>query len=206
MVFLAFQVIQADKDQRDLRASKVSLEPTEKRELGEPQGNLAQEAREDQRDRVVREDRGDLLGKQDPRETLEAMDLQDLLERGVCQDLKDQLDSLDQRAHLVQLEKMDCPDTLDREERLVSKARLAPQALPAWSDPRGRQVRPDKWETGATRVPQAHLVSRVCPAQQAKKEPRVIQDLLVPLVRTVLLVSEGSPETEVYPVPWVLMA
>lgn len=136
LVFLAFQVIQADKDQRDLRASKVSLEPTEKRELGEPQGNLAQEAREDQRDRVVREDRGDLLGKQDPRVTLEAMDLQDLLERGVCQDLKDQLDSLDQRAHLVQLEKMDCPDTLDREERLVSKARLAPQALPAWSDPR----------------------------------------------------------------------
>lgn len=204
--YLVFQVIQADKDQRGLRDSKGSPEPMERREPGEPLGNLAQEDREARPDRVESEGPGDPLERLDPRETLEVMDLQDLWERGVSLDLKDQLDSQDQRAPLAQLERTAFPVTLGREERLVSKARPAPQAPPAWLAPRARQVRPDQWEIVAIPDPQAHLVSRVCPDQLAKKEQRGIQVPPAPLVKTVLRVSEGSPETEGYPVPWVLMA
>lgn len=203
-VFLGCQVTPEDKDQRDLKVSRVSLVLTGRKELGERPESLDQEAREDQRDLVEREDRVDQQEKLDQRVTREATAPQDLPVRGVCQGLKDQPDSPDQRAHLAPLGKMDCPDILGREERLASKARRDPQAPPGWLDLRDRQVKQDQWETGATLDPQAHPASRDCPERRAKKEPRVIPDLLAQPERTVLPDPEVSPEREVCPVPWEL--
>lgn len=152
---------QEDKDQRVLRDSKDSQAPTARREQGAQQENQAQEVREDQRDHVVRGDLEAQLEKPGPRVTQEATAHQDLPVNGVCQGLRDQPDSQDQRDHLDPQEKMDCLDTLDREARLVSKARQDLQDPPAWSDPRVPQVRRDQWATEATPDPKAHQESRV---------------------------------------------
>lgn len=204
--FLVSQVTPVDKDQRARRASKDSLEPTERRELGELLESLAHEDREDQQARGASEDHEDLQGKQDPRATLEATALQDLSARGVCPDLKDQPVSQDQRAHLDPPERTACPDTPDREAKLVSKAKRDPLDLLVLWDLRGRQVRLDPWEIVATQDLQAPPESKVYLVPRARKEPRVIPALPDPLVRTVLLDSEASPEREVSPAPRALTA
>lgn len=187
-VFQGCQDIQEDQDQRDLRDSKVSPEPTERKEQGDLQGRLAQEDREDQRGLVERGDQGDQQEKLDQRVPQEVMAPQDLPARGVFQGLKDQQDSPDQRAHPDLLGKMVCPATLDREERLVSKARLAHLDPQEWLDLRAPQVRLDQWESVAIQDPQAHPVSRVFLDLLAKRELRVTQVPLARLVRTVPLV------------------
>lgn len=118
------QVIQAGKDPRALKDFRDSRAPVERKALGGQQESRAPEDREDPRDLVVKEGRGDPQGKQDQRATLEAMAPQDHPVNGVCWDHKDQLDSRALRVHLDLLVKMDCPDTLVREERLVSKEKL----------------------------------------------------------------------------------
>lgn len=204
--FLDCRVTQEDKDQRVLRVSKVSLEPTGKKEPGERQEKRDPEDSEDRPDHAARGDPEDPPAKQDQRVTQEVTVLQGHLVRGACQALKDQLDSQDQKARLDLLGKTDCPDTLDREERLVSKARRALPAPRAWSDLRDRPVRPDRWEIEATQDPQARLESRVFPEPREKKGPRATQALLVHLVRTAPQVQEVSPEREVCLGPWGLMA
>lgn len=200
------QDTQEDKDQRDLRVSKVSLVPMERKELGEQQESLAHADSEDQRALEERGDQEDQQEKLDQRVTQEMTAHQDLPERGVCQGLRDQQVSQDQRAPLDLQGKTDCPDILDREERLVSKARPAPLVLQAWLDLRDQQVKPDQWEIGATLDLQVHLVSRVYLELQEKKEPRAIPVLLAQPVRMVLLDQEVSPEREVCPALWGLMA
>lgn len=200
------QDTQEDKDQRDLRVSKVSLAPTERKELGEQQGSLAHADREDQRVLEEKEDQEDQQGKPDQRVTQEMMAHQDLQARGVCQDLRDQQVSQDQRALLDLQGKTDCPDIPDREERPDSKARPALLVLQAWLDLRDQQVRLDQWEIAATLDPQAHPVSRVYLELQGKKEPRVIPVPLAQLVRMVLLGQEVSPEREDCLALWGLTA
>lgn len=200
------QDTQEDKDQRDLRVSKVSLAPTERKELGEQQESLAHADRGDQRALEEREDQEDLQENLGQRVTQEMMAHQDLPVRGVFQALRDQPVSQDQRAHLDLQGKMDCPDILDREERLDSKARLAHLALQAWLDLRDQLVKLDQWVIGATLDPQAHLVSRVYLELQERKEPRVIPVLLAQQERMVLPGQEVSLEREACLARWELTA
>lgn len=204
--FPGCQDTQEDKDQRDLRVSKVSLALMERKELGEQQESLAHADKEDQRDLEEREDQEDQQEKLDQKVTQGMMAHQDLPGRGVCQDLRDQQVSQDQRALLDLQGKTDCLDILDREERLDSKARLALLVLQVWLDLRDQQVRLDQWETGATLDPQAHLVNRVYLELQEKKELRVTPVLLAQQVRMVLLGQEVSLESEVCLALWGLMA
>lgn len=204
--FLVCPDTQEDKDQRDLRVSKASLAPTERKELGEQQGSQAHADREDRRGLEEREGRGDQQEKLDQRVTQGTTAHQDLPVSGVFQDLRDQPVSQDQRAHLDLQGRTDCLDILDREERLVSKARPAPLAPQVWLDLRDQQVRLDQWETAATPDPLAHLVSRVYLELQAKKEPRATPVPPAQQVRTDPLDQEVSPEIEVFPAPWVLTA
>lgn len=196
------QDTQEDKDQRDLRVSKVSLAPMERKELGEQQESLAHADREDQRGLEERGDQEDQQEKLDQRVTQEMTAHQDLPVRGVCQGLRDQQASQAERAPLDLLGKTDCLDILDREERLDSKGRPALLALQAWLDLRDQQVRLDQWEIGATLDPQAHLVSRVYPELQGKKEPRVTLVLLAQQVRMAHLGQEVSLEREVFLALW----
>lgn len=196
------QDTQEDKDQRDLRVSKVSLAPMERKELGEQQESLAHADREDQRGLEERGDQEDQQEKLDQRVTQEMTAHQDLPVRGVCQGLRDQQASQAERAPLDLQGKTDCLDILDREERLDSKGRPALLVLQAWLDLRDQQVRLDQWEIGATLDPQAHLVSRVYPELQGKKEPRVTLVLLAQQVRMAHLGQEDSLEREVFLALW----
>lgn len=201
---LACPDIQEDKDQRDLRVSKASPAPTERRELGEQRESRAHVDSEDPRGREESEDRGDRQEKPDQRATQETTAHQDLPVRGVCQDLRDRQVSQDQRGLLGLQGRMDCPDILDREGRLDSKAKPAPLVLRVWLDLRDRQVRPDRWETVVTPDPLVHLASRVYLELQAKKVPRVTPDPPALQGRTVLPVPEGSLENAVCPALWGL--
>lgn len=180
-------VTQEDKDQRVLRDFKDSQVPMERRVQGAQQESQAQEVKEGQRGHAVRGDPGVQLERQDQRVTQEVTAPLDLPVNGVCQGHRGQPDSQGQRDHLDQPEKMDCLDIQDREARLVSKARLDLQDLPVWSDPRAPQVRQDQWEIEATPDPQAHQVSRVCPALLERREPRETQAPLDLLAKMVLL-------------------
>lgn len=188
LVFPGCLDTQEGKDQRALRDSKASQALMERREQGEQQANQAQGDKEDQRDLGERGDQGDPQGKLDQRVTQEATDLLDPLVREVSQGLRDQLDSLDQKDHLGLQERMVFLDTLDSEERLVSKERPAPLDPPALSDPRDPLARRDQWEIGVTPDPQVLLESRVYLERQERKGPRVTQVPLAQLARMVLLV------------------
>lgn len=202
--FLGYQATQEGKDQRDLRASKASLAPTERRALGVQEESQAHADREDQRGREEREGREDRRGKLDQKVTQETTARQDLLERGVCQGLRDQQVFQDQRALLDPQGKTDCLDILDREERLDSKARPALLALQVWLDLRDQQVRLVQWEIEVTRDPQAHPVSTVCLERQEKKELRVTRVLRAQRVRMALLGKEVSLEREAFQALWGL--
>lgn len=187
-VYLDCQATQEDKDQRDLRASKVSRAPTERKERGAQLGSPAQGDREGRRGLVERGARGDPQEKLDQRVTQEVTAPQAPPVRGVFLDPRGLLASPDPRAHLVPQEKMDFPDTQGREERLVSKGRPALLDPQVWLDHRDPQVRLDQWEIEATPAPQDPLESRVSLELQGRREPRVMQVLQAPLVKMVPLV------------------
>lgn len=169
LVFQGYQDIPEDKVQRGLRVFKVFQEPTEKKEQGEQQANPVQGGSEDQRVLVEREVQGVPLESQGPRATQGVMVQLVLLAKGVYQDLRDPQDSLDQRAHLVPLAKMDFLDTLDREVKLVSKARQVLLGPQVWSDPRVLLVKLDQWESVDTPGPLAPQASRVSQELLEKK-------------------------------------
>lgn len=79
---------------------------------------------------------------------------------------------------------MDFPDTLDREEKLVSKVRWAPPDHPALSDLRVHQERPAPWASAATPDPQVHLESKDFQAPLGRRAPRETPDPLEVLVKT----------------------
>lgn len=195
-----------DKAPRDLKVSKVSQAPMERKELGEQRGRPAHADRGDRRALEERGDREDRRGKPDQRVPQEMTARQDRPGRGVCRGLRDQRVSLDQRDLLDLQGKTDCLDIPDREERLDSKARPAPLALPAWLDLRDQTARLDRWGIEVTLDPRARLVSRVFQELQGKKEPRVTQVLLARQVRMALRAQEDSREREVFLAPWGLTA
>lgn len=205
LVFLGCLDIQEDKDQRDLKVSKASLVPTERKELEEQEESPAHVDREDQRGHEEKGDPGDQQEKLDQRVTPEMMDLQDLPVRGVCLDLKAQLDSLAQKALLDQQAKTGCPDIQAKEERLVSKERRALLVLQVWSGLRDQRVRQDKWVTEVTLDHQAPLENRVFQELQEKRVLRGTLVLLDLLVKTDHLDQEVFLEREACLGPWELM-
>lgn len=118
------QVIQEDKDLRAPVGFRASLGPMERKARGELQGNLVQGVKEVQRVHVEPEERGVPQENLDLRARRATTALLVLPERGDLKDLRDPLVSLDQRGHLDHQERMGCLDTLDREEKRVSKERL----------------------------------------------------------------------------------
>lgn len=188
LVFQGCQVTQVDKVQRDLRDFKVFQERMEKKEHEVQLESLGQEDRGDQ---LVHVERGVQEVQQERRGlrvTQEAMVLLDHQAKGVFQGLRVQLDSLDQRAHLAQLEKMDFLDTLGREVKLASKARLDLLDHQVLLDLRAQQVKLDQWETGATQDLLGPLVSRAFRELQGKRGPRVTRVPLALLVKMAHLV------------------
>lgn len=118
------QVIQEGKDLRAPVGFRASQGPMERKAPGELLGNLVQEVSEVQQVHVGPEEQGVPLENQDPRARQATTALLVHPARGDLKDLRDPLVSPDQRGHLDHQERMDCPDTPDREEKRVSKERL----------------------------------------------------------------------------------
>lgn len=119
----------------------------------------------------------DQPANQEPREHQEVTAQLVDQERGDFLDLKELTGSPDQRDLLDPQERMVCPDTLDREEKSVSKGRLDLLVDLELSDLRDPQVRPDQWASAATLDPRAPQESRVCLGPLGRREPR---EILVP--------------------------
>lgn len=198
LVFLVCLDILEDKDQRDLKVSKASQVPMARKELEEQEESLAHVDREDQRGHEEREDLGGPLEKLGQRATQEMTAHQDLPVSGVYLDLKAQQDSLAQKDLLDHQAKMDCPDILAKEGRLVSKERLVLLVHQVWSGLRGQQGRQDKWVTEVIPDHLALLGNRVYQEQLEKKVLRGTLDLLVLLAKTDHLDQEAFLEREVY--------
>lgn len=164
--------------------SQDSLAQTARREQGVLLANQDQEDKEDQRAPEGREDRGALLGNQEQRELQEVMALMVLPERGDCPGLRELMVSPDQRDLLDHQERMDCLDTLDREEKLVSKVKWVHLGLLESLDLRVHQERPAPWASAATLVPQVHLESRGFLVPQERRAPRETLDPLEAPVKT----------------------
>lgn len=178
MVFLACLDILEDKESRGLLVSQDSLVPMARKEEGVLLESLVQEDREDQLVPGVREVLVVPLERSEPRVHQEVTALPVHWERGDCPDLKEQMDSLDQRGLLDHQGKMDCPDTLDREAKSDSKARLGPLVPQVLSDLRALQVRPANWVSVDIPALLDHQGSRAWLDPLERKEPRVT---LVPL-------------------------
>lgn len=129
LVYQGCQVIQEGKDQRAPAGSRASQGPTERKAPGELPGSLVQEVREVQRVHVGPEEQGVQQENQDLRARQATTVLLAHPERGDLKDLRDPLVSPDQKDHLDHQERMGCPDTLDREEKQVSKERLVLRVL-----------------------------------------------------------------------------
>lgn len=205
LAFLGCLDIQEDKDQRDLKVSKASLVPMERKELGEQEENLARVDREDQRGHGEKEDPGGQQEKLGQRAPLGMMVPRDLLVKGVCLDLKVQQDSLAQKDLLDHQVKMDCPDILAKEGKLAFKERLALLVHQVWSGLRGQRGRQDKWVTGVILDLQVHLGNRVYQELPEKRGLRGTLALLALLVKTVHLGQEVFRETEASLDLWELM-
>jgi len=176
LVYLDFLDILEDKDPRDLLDSQDSPDLTARREQGVCQANQGQEDKEDQRVPEGREDQGAPPGNQEQRELQEVMALLVLLERGDCPDLKEPTVSPDQKDLLDHQERMDCPDTLDREEKLVSKVRWVHLGLLESLDLRVHLEKLAPWASAATPDPQVHLESRDFLVPQGRRAPRETLD------------------------------
>lgn len=184
LVYLDFLDILEGKDPRALLDSRVSPAQTARRERGVLVANPGPEDKEDQRGPEDREDRGAPLGNQEQRELLEATALLVLLERGDCPDLREPTVSPDRRDLLDHQERTGCPDTLGREEKLVSKVKWVHLGLLVSLDLRVLQERPAPWESVATPDPQVHQESRDFLVPQERKAPRETLDPPEALVKT----------------------
>lgn len=143
-----------------------------------------QEDKEDQRAPEGREDQGARLGNQELREHQEVMALLVPPERGDCLGLREPTVSPDQRDLPDHQERTDCPDTLDREEKLVSKARWVHLGLLELLDLRVHQERPVPWASVVTLDPQVPPESRDFLVPQGRKAPKETPDPQEALART----------------------
>lgn len=164
--------------------SQDSLDPTARKEHGVLAAKLVPGDKEDQRAPEGSEDRGAQQENQEQRGLQEVMDLLVLLERGVCPGLREPTVSPDQKDLLDLQERTDCPDILDREEKLVSKVKWVHlDLLESW-DLRVHLERPAPWVSAATLDPQVHLASRGFLVPQGKKVLKETLVLLEGLVKT----------------------
>lgn len=119
-----------------------------------------------------------------------------LLVRGAHLDLRDRWDSLDLKAPLAQLVKMDYPDTLGNEVKLVSKARQARLVLLVLLVLRVPQERLVPLGNVVTQVHLDHPENKVCQGLLGKKVQRVTLVQQVLLGRMVHQASEDSLVSE----------
>lgn len=172
-----------DKDPRVLSDSQDSLVPTARRELGVSVESQDQGDRGVQRVPEVRGDRGAQLENLEPREPQEVTGHMDLLEKGDCLGLREPMVSPDLKDLQDPLGRMDCPDTLDKEEKLVSKVKWGHPGLLEWLDLRDPLERLDPWESAATLDHQAPLESRDSRVLQERRAPKETRDHLEALVK-----------------------
>lgn len=177
---MVFQVCLATQEDKVLRAQLVSLaslEPMVRREEGVLLVKQAHEDKEDQRVLVVEEVPEVQQENLEQREQQEMMDQLVAQEREDSKDLRALLDWQALKDHLGLLERMDCPVTLDSEERLVSKERLDLLDLEVLLAHRALQEKLDLLEREDILDHQGPLESKVFPELLAKKVERVIQVL-----------------------------
>lgn len=170
-----YQATQEDKGQRAPLGFLDFPAPAERREAGAHLGSQDLGDSEAPRVRGVREAPGASLGSPAPRATPEVTAQLAHQANGDPMDPKDLRGFLDQRAPLVLRARTGCRDTLDREARPVSKARLAPQVPRAWSALRAPQEKLVRWASEATRGPRAPQVnrgSRALPGRRARRATR----------------------------------
>lgn len=199
---LDYQGTQEDKGQRVLLDSLASRAPTERKVAG---GHLESQDHGDseaQRAQGVNEAHGASLGSLALRATQEAMAQPALLVSGDPMDPKAPPASLDLRVPRVHQARTGSLDILGREGRLVSKARLALQALQEWLALRVPQARRVPWVSVATLALQAPLVNRASQVLLGKKGRRVTQVLLASLGRMDLQDCVDSLGTEGSQAPW----
>lgn len=197
-----YQGTQEDKGRRVLLDFLASRAPTERKAAGGRLESLDHGDSEAQRVQGVKEAHGASRGSLALRATLEAMVLLALLVSGDPMDPKDPQASLDPRARRALKARMGSLDTLDREARPVSKARLVLRDPQAWSALRVPQERPVQWVSVATLDLQGHLVNRGSQVLLEKKGQRVTQAPLASLGRTALQDCVASLGTEGSPAPW----
>lgn len=200
-----YQGTQEDKDQRALLDSLDFLAPMERRAAGGPLESRDRGGSEAQRVQGVKEAPGASLGNLAPRATLEVTAQLALLVNGDPTDPKDPRDFLDQRAPLALQARMDSRGTLDREARLVSKARLALQAPQAWSALRVPREKRAQWVSVATLGPLDPPVNRGFRALLEKKGRRVTQAPQASLGKMALQDYVVSLGTEGFLVQWELL-
>lgn len=197
-----YQDTQEDKGQRVLSDSLASRVPTERRAAG---GHLESQDHGDseaQRALGVNEALGVSRGSLALRATPEVMAQLALLVSGDPMDPKAPPASLDPRVPRAHQARTGSLDTLGREGRPVSKARLALQGPQEWLALRVPQERQAPWVSVATLALQAPLVNRASQVLLAKKGRRVTQVLLAFLGRMALRDCEDSLGTEGSPALW----
>lgn len=193
---------QEDKGQRVLSDFPDFLVPTERRVAGAHLGSRDHGGSEAQRVHGVKEAPEASLGSLAPRATLEAMARPALRGNGDPTDPKDPQGSLDQRVPRGPRARMGSRDTLDREERRVSKARPALQAPRVWSALRVPREKLVPWVSVATLGPQAPLVNKGSRAWPEKKGRRVTQAPPAFLEKMAPQGYVASPGTEGFLVLW----
>lgn len=197
-----FRAIQDGRGQRALLDFLDSLVPMERRAAGAHLGSRDLEASEAQRAQGESEAPGASLGSLAPRATLEATALLVPLGSGDPMDPKDPQAFPAPRALLVLQAKMGFQDTQGKGVRRVSKARLVPQDLLAWSGLRVPMEKLAQWGSVDILDPQAPPVNKGSQAWLAKKEPRVTQALPASLGRTAPQGYVASLETEGFLGQW----
>lgn len=138
----------------------VFLEPVERREPGACQGNQGLGESGAPRVHGASGDPEVPLGSLELREHRAVMAPMGPLERGVSLDLRAPTDFLAPRDLRVPLGRTGCQDIQAREEKWVSKGRLAPPAPQEWWDPRELQEKLGPWGREVTQDRPAPLESR----------------------------------------------
>lgn len=138
----------------------VSLEPVVRREPGASRGNPGLGENVAPRVHGVSGDPEAPLGSLEPREHLVVMVPTGPPERGVSLDLRAPTDFLAPKDLRAPLGRTGCRDTRAREEKWVSKERLAPRAPREWWDPRELQEKLGPWASEVTQAPRALLESK----------------------------------------------